>query len=353
MLRFMHLNKKLFSILLVTSLSNLSGCGTLVGNPKKPGEGDDSQKNEIALPDFEYQLPNALIEEGDGYDDAALHGGFSLAASGRYTILHSSAFRMYQTVAVTQKIIRRLANEDGVNTDGKHFKKGENQNIDLVIGESSEQSEYEYESVFCNSGEIFLQLEWNDNKIRVIRSLARNPLNENESTAYLAEFTISKSELGTGIEYIADGRYRKPLVTKVDGKLIREYVRYNRYLNNQITIESVHDWYNDDDVLEGDIYTLAQMSAVENTGSFISYDKGLSPRCDGIVVEENPLPEFSPLFFTPVASSFCLGRVIGSDESFTPAQRLREYAKLKSLEVPSYQNIRSIGFDSSLSCPVE
>ena len=87
------------------------GCGTMVGNPKKPADGGGGEEPEaISLPQIDFGMPESIVNETET--------GLYLTAltESRYTVLHSSAQRVDYLVKSVNTVLAKLDTEEVKNT---------------------------------------------------------------------------------------------------------------------------------------------------------------------------------------------------------------------------------------------
>jgi hypothetical protein len=181
--------------------------------------------------------------------------------------------------------------------------------------------------------------------------MARTPEQSFESDEYKVEFVVDKtSELKT-IEYIGNGRYPRLKGSRLEGDYYREYVRHKADTEGVVTIETVSDRYNQGEGLQADVYAVSRLSIPENAGSYLAYHAGFPVLCGGVQSGDQVSEEGAPLFLdVEDEGQFCLGRVVGSAKEFSRSEKIEEFEKLRSLQVPSVRNIRTVDFDLGLEC---
>lgn len=313
------------------------GCGTLVGNPKKPG---DNKPASIVIPEIEFELPSAVTAEGEGI-------GLVNTAANKLTIVHSWSYRTEKLLQQINKLFKRL-NDDGVSGKGAFKSKGPDSGISGAISESSE-SDFEYQAVICYKDKPFVHARWttDGSHILVTRDFSTSPFKNEKKSTFASEIELIVKENSTQINIASEGERKKPKFETADGSMMSEYITMTHSEDN-ISISGINDWYSDlpeNGDFAGDNYVVAKLDT-SGEGSYIGYRKSIL-RCG------SGFDEDSADLFTGKKTGepgFCIGRTIGAIKDFSAAELNAAIPDFEEIGVIKTEKLKRIELDDDLSC---
>jgi hypothetical protein len=322
---------KIFTLLILTN------CLTFCGDNSDSDDSDDSSSS-------------VSSSTGSGSDDSSeviptlnfttpdISTSLALAADS-VTIVERWVDRADKVVDQINNIIGRLNSE--IEEDASSFSgKGPNGNISGVIADNSSDEAYEKEALICSQGSAFLYVAWNTEgtEVKFIRDFSVNPMSEDLERALMAEVVYSSVE-DVQVDFTVQGTpwYQPDNVT--EGPELSEFVSIKQVSGEGTLVKGVNNWYSTfPESPEADAYMTGSLQD-DGSGEFVAYRKFNTDECSAA--------------FDPEADSpaWCLGREVGSSDTFDSDQILAAWENLKDYGIADLNNLTTVSLPEHLSCP--
>jgi hypothetical protein len=341
------------ALVLWMSLWVFVGCGTLVGNPKRPQDGSSATTPQVvSLPTINFALPASLVTLGSEEESETDGLGLIAARNPKFTLLHAFSDRSNRIVQGVNEVIDFLRQES-VTTTGSFSGKGSQQRISGHVVESSDPI-FPYEAVVCFDDEPFLRLMFDESgeRLRATKEFSKGALGEKLKSEFISEIDFEKSSTGTtSIVVRTQGKFpqAKSQRLRYDGPYLFETMRYTRSRSGAFSISGVNDW--SDDALpasfEGDGYIVGQV-AEDGTGESIGYRKASLLLCRG-GFDEDAADLFTAL---PVRgeAGWCFGQAIGSATPYSSSEKIQAMKRLESVGVTKKSELQQLKGLSEATC---
>ncbi len=373
---------------LAVAVQLLSGCGTVVGNPKKPTNPPPSQgvsPDDILDPldpatqtaISTMKLPTISFELGDLTSDDQ---GAAFALRDRPeqfdqnedfksddTIMNQWSLRLEKIIDnmnnVTAAVNRSLESEDTEATEKKVKikRKGVESRLSATIDKIEDKDGTRFEAAVCLGGRLAGFLTWNADQSKIIytRDLASKAKMADDDLPLMSQLSIEKTDQGVKYLLKTSGSWSSHQPANADGPLFVDSTESLRMGDGKIELKYVADYFTafpNDQKFEGDSYLVGRIHPTNQKAKsgknksqkeFVAYFKGLSQgTC------RNGFDESSPTLWQPKANEprFCLGRPLASNRFKTTLAFYETLSSLKSIGVPSRQSLAVPAFKAGLSC---
>ena len=330
-----------------------SGCGTVVGNPKKPKDDPPASSIAFKLPKINLELPDGLVG-----DDASLQLTADSTTDdgddGDRSVLKSWAKRFarmtHQVDAVSARVNNIIEKAGDRAVDGVLVfkKRGADHLTSGRLATLPTGGEYAYEAVLCHAGKVFSHLKWSANaeRVELTRDFAANTDPADDNFALVTQIKMDRSA-GIAIDFASQGVFPDTDVTVVDGPLLTEAAHVEQDANGDLKIRTVADNSEEapaDGVYDADRYLVGQV--VTGSTEFAGYYKGNVKACKA-GFDENASDIWQAVSPNP---RFCIGRPPGAKKFASRAQRLETLNRLKPFGIESKSLLRAVAFEDGLSC---
>lgn len=376
MLNVVH--KKIFlkriELLISFAILLIYGCGTIVGNPKKPDEtGSSSETSSYSIPEISFDLPEELLTEenslqltGSENSTLNLNAPVRRAFDGKRTLLTDWSVRFSKITRELNRLsgkINIIASKLSPDSEGKisFLQRNTNSKLSGIIS-PIESDDFDFQAVFCLGGVPFTHIRWQKegNLVSYIRDFSVETEEANFSDRFKSELILRSVEENIEIETRVQGSSLKGILKPSQGNGIIESALAIKNSDGTISIRSVSDRYKESSSVsefEGDVYIAGILTPLTDSGAksgkfttdFVGYLNG-HRNCSSVFDEESDqLWDINAL--GPESNSWCIGRPSGSRSFETEEQLEQTLLKLKSIGIQKKENLKNIELDSSLTCP--
>ncbi len=333
------------------------GCGTIIGNPKKPPSNDGENPGFFKLPLIDFTLPDSAVEDDSDVAGFALQD--DIEKGGQKTILIAWSKRFDRSLREINRLSERINNIienersniiDGVLT----FKgKGEGQ-VGAVIQKLSNHSDYDFEALLCHGPTPVSHIRWagDKSKIAVTRDFAPLVDDYEESIELLTSLVLEKTDILT-IELRAFGEVNSDLPDdSAKGFVERGIV--TKDADTVITVKSVGDYYNEPlpTTFGGSSYLTGRMIPDPATGGkpysqeFVGFYKSYSFCKNGF--DENADNLWDPTLGGP---RFCVGRPAGMKKFGSFKELVKTVKSLEPVGILKSETLAPVAIETDLTCP--
>jgi hypothetical protein len=336
------------------------GCGTIVGNPKKPPT-DSGIVNPVV-----YQLPliDFSVPESATTDDAAgllLTQNTPAADSGQKTVLLTWARRLDRSLREINRLserINKIAGSERAVSSGETltFKgKGPKSQISAKIQPLAADPAYQYEAVLCFAGKVVSHVRWagDGSAMEVTRDFSAQVEDGDSGAGIVTRLVLQKSDTLT-MDLASFGTSPGDLPDDA-GKGFAERARVSRAGDGEIGVRVVADMFTDapaEGQFDGDYYLTGRMTPDATTGgkpfdqSFVAYYTGYKVLCKN-GFDETAADLWSPDFSGP---RFCLGRPAGRKKFDSLQDFVSTVSSLESVGIISKDELAPVAMAEGLSC---
>lgn len=362
----LNMLQKLMLLILVLPLQD--GCGTIVGNPKKPKTTPETVSPVIfSLPSIDFSVPESAVSDDT---DAA---GFNLAGdrnlllqngvegAGQKTVLISWARRLDRTIQQINRLSNRInkivESDKTVNNDGVLIfaAKGHDGQLGAKIQPLPAGDEYHFEAVLCHNNAVVSHLRWSEggSKMEVTRNFATRVEQEDVADALVSRLIIDKGA-AVSIDLMTYGTASGDL-PEGEGKGFVEHAVVQKKENAEITVKAVMDIFAEepsDLQFNGAYYLTGRMTPDQKTGGkpfaqqFVAYYQGYRLLC------KNGFDEDAADLWQPAVSSprFCLGRPSGKPKFESFPHFVETVSALEDVGIVSKSTLAPVALAPGLGC---
>lgn len=332
------------------------GCGTIVGNPKKPKD-----PNQPAPTGLVYALPELDFDVGDVAGDTDTASELMLVqddpAEGDRSLLHAWGRRFAKVVmdinGLSRRVNKIVEEERAAGNDDENlvFKdKGTLHKLSGKVLPLADGGVYAYEAVICYEGKVFNHLKWSEDggKVELTRDFAPKIADEDESYSVVSKIVATKGDSGAAkLEVLMNGQWDAMAQDGEDGKGVAEHGVVNRLASGELQVSSVVDRFAEkpaDGAYEGDAYLVGRL--VPGTAT----DAGKKHFDAEFLGYYDVLPRCASTAFDEADPKFCVGRPLGKKRFTSLAQYKATVETLKGIPVQSRKSLVGVALDASLSC---
>jgi len=176
----------------------IAGCGTYVGNPKKTDGG--STTKEFAPTEIDFSLPSGVASY-DEPSSAPLNlasandvSGFQLNANEQMRLTQAGV-EFLKVIRKTNRIIKKLANEEKIRSEGKTSRAMDSGKI-AVEYKSISSDEYTASMHVCFNGNNLLYMRWNDKGKKEIYHSGSPKLLNRSAENIISKITVDPAAAG-------------------------------------------------------------------------------------------------------------------------------------------------------------
>ncbi|NRA45325.1 MAG: hypothetical protein HRU09_10270 [Oligoflexales bacterium] len=348
-----------------TLFTILVGCGTIVGNPKKPVDDSTQTQNTYAIPEINIEMP----EEDVNTDSASLlltdqeaDGGFSLSQRNipkRKILLFSWVKRVNSVIREINRISRRvnqISNGQSPNDSGQIIfaNQGEQGRLSGKLETISSDDSMSYQAVLCDNGEVFAHLMWSQDgrKVELTKDFKSQALNSTLRTDYKVRAVAEI--VGDGVDLVinSQGTWVEELVEESQGTSLLEYGNVNFSADKNYAIKSVTHRYQGElgTQLDGDSFLTGRLvpnaaNSDKYFSEFLAYLKS-AESCGTFSQDSN-------VVWNPESigdDGWCYGSPLGRNNFRNLATLQRTYTNLEAIGFASTDKLETVSFTEGLSC---
>ncbi len=326
----------------------LIGCGTLVGNPKKPNDGTQSSKIQWPVIELHFAEDITSVEEG-----ATLH--LIQAGNQRFTAMHAVVKRMDRTFRDINAVVAELEAEN-VQEIGRFSAQGPNKDVSISVQEmiEAEGQAYSYEAILCASNgdgvrSPFLHMQWSKDgsRMRLVKDHKMSPWYPQNRLDFASEITLQREGDATFVALRNFGQLsgNSP---RIDGPGIAELTKAKWDAEGNVELAATIDRFQypaASDVFTGDSYLVGRLGSVGG-GAFVGYDKSLN-RCSLGFDETREDPFVRAQSGQP---GFCLGRILGEAADFGADALDSALEELRDIGIVKSSELVPVAFDQHVRC---
>jgi hypothetical protein len=290
--------------------------------------GGQGASSSDAIPTIDFTIPEITT-------------GLELNSTASETsVLEEWADRSERIISQVNNVLERL-NSDKLAIPGSFTGKGPAQSMSGIIAAAS-NAEYDYEALVCVNKEPALVIKWktDQSSIYFARDYSKNPLAESLAPELIAEGYFTQADGIKNLKLNGHGKpWIKPLLI-IDGDYLAQYIDAKIDADNTFVMNGVNNWYESELVAgEADAYLTGKIES-DGTGQYVAYRKFNTILCPNAFDEESQ-----------EASQWCLGRELGSSQSYTDEQRSAAWEALKDYGIAQKSELKTVSLSSELSCP--
>jgi hypothetical protein len=343
---------------LIALLPFQDGCGTIVGNPKKPPNNESEDPSFFKIPVIDFTIPDSAIEDDSDIGGLALQAD-DLENGGQKTILVAWSKRFDRSLKeinrLSERINKIIDNENSLVVDGILTFKGKGQGqVGATIHKLTGDDIYTYEALLCHGTTPISHIRWSDDKSKVAVTRDFAPLVEDyeEPLQLLTSLTLETSDVLT-IEMRAFGEASGDLPDEPAKGFIERGVM-TKDADAVITVKTVSDFFNQPvpETFGGSSYLTGRMIPDPTTGGkpysqeFVGYYKSYSFCNNGFDEDSSNL--WDPAFRGP---RFCIGRPAGMKRFRTFKDLVSTVKSLESVGILKSKTLAPVAIETSLRCP--
>lgn len=332
------------ALLSISTSAWLFGCGTVAGNPKKPGNPPTPPAGQIVyqLPLLDFALPEAATEDGaefllqdDGSPSLMRQWGKRLA-------------RVTKNVDAFSARLNKLIEKDAVGEgeDLSFASRGDGK-ISGTVQALTGDAEFAYRATVCYDGQPFKDFRWSADgtKILVTKSLAVKTDTSDDAFALTTRFKLAKIDgrivfdaANEGAVLEADGEEGAGLVERAFGA---------RSADGELTLRAAIDRYEvRPEAFKPDVYLTGR---AKGTGEleFVGYAASLKVLC------KTPFDETTPSWAPEKGGPrhFCFGRPKGKKRFADFDEYLAVLKRLEPIGIVKASDLGSVALPAGLACP--
>lgn len=362
---------RLLMLLLLILAPLQDGCGTIVGNPKKPPPTNENVNPVVySLPLIDFSVPESAVSETDSESVGLNLAGTSVQklslqkggeGAGQKTVLVAWAKRLERTILQINRLAARInkivESERTVNKDDVLiFKaKGHDNQLGAKIQQLPAGNEYKFEAVLCHNSAVVSHVRWTEDgsKMEVSRNFAAQVEQEDAPVSLVSRLVVEKGA-AVSIDLMTYGTSSGDLPDEA-GKGFVEHAVISRKENAEITVKSVTGLFAEEPAdlqYNGAYYLTGRMTPDAKTGDkpyvqqFVAYYQGYKLLC------KNGFDEDAADLWHPAAASpgFCLGRPAGQ-KKFDSFQNFADtVADLEGVGIVSRKTLAPVVLSPELGC---
>lgn len=349
-----------------------AACGTVVGNPKKPGGTTPPTPSAIVyeLPEVDFALPEDALTSDDqglrftsssqddqiGFDTGGGKGPLVYWAKR----LDKLTKQVNRAVARVNEITRKVKDETGAVDQGGVLRfsgRGQGNALSGRLAALDPATGFAYEAVICHAGAPFLYLRWTEGaaKLELTQSFAPKLADEDQSLALLSRYVVTRDPAkNVALDVQTFGVFDDGSTTTVDGFGIAERARAQRDAAGVLSVTTVADRFPGEvapAAFEGDFYLVGKLAprAGESQrfdAGFVSYSKGAPALCRQGFDETAP-DLWAPDFNGP---RFCLGRPLGAKRFSSVEEFQQTTTQLQPVGLVPKAELGTVAFPTNLNC---
>ncbi len=327
-----------------------TGCGTVVGNPKKPKEEPKPDAIVFKVPELELTVPSEVKD-----DDAALSLlADGVPSNGDKTPLTAWAKRVDRALerinGFSQRVNRIIdKKEDDVQGGVLVFKnRGDDNLVSGKIQTLPAGGEFGYEAVLCYDGKLLTHMRWTEegDKVELTRDFGVRTAESDDSWTFLSNVKVLKTDTvsidldsqGT-VEEGIDGEDASSLTEsshiEKDAAGFRLRMVADSRKNAEMPADGAYD---------GNRYLVGQVTAAG--AEFVGYYKYMKLACK-LGFDENQDDLWHPEAGSP---RFCVGRPQGAKKFSAVSDFYDTLSRLEAVGVQPKAALHAVKFQDGLSC---
>ncbi|MFK7826674.1 MAG: hypothetical protein AB8G05_21210 [Oligoflexales bacterium] len=357
--KFKHFTLTTFMILL--------GCGTIVGNPKKPVDDTTQTNSNFAIPEINIDIPeedvntdsaSLFLTDSDPYMDSSLF----LAPRNlprRKILLYSWVRRVNGVIKEINRISQKVNQISATLAPNSSQQivfagQGEQGRLSGKIDPVSTEDAFAYQAVLCDEGEIFAHLKWSADasKIEFTKDFSSAALNSTLRTDYRVNAMVEQGEVGLNLSINSQGTWVEELVEESKGTSLLEFGDINFGVDNIYEIKTVSHRYQDqlgaevsgDSFLTGRLVP-SKVNSDKYFSEFLAYLKS-AETCGSFSEDQSTIWNFENLG----DDGWCYGSPLGRNTFRNLDALQRTYTNLETIGFASSQNLEVVSFDAGLTC---
>jgi hypothetical protein len=345
-------------LVLLALLPFQDGCGTIVGNPKKPPNNENDDPAFFRIPVIDFSIPESAIEDDPDVAGLALQAD-DLEKGGQKTILIAWAKRFDRSLKeinrLSERINKIIDSENSVVESGVLTFKGKGQGqIGATIHKLLGGEIYAYEALLCHGSTPVSHIRWSEDKAKIAITRDFAPVVEDfkDSSQLLTSLTLETSD-SLSIDMRAFGESSGDLPDE-PAKGFVEHGIVTKDADNLITIKAVSDFYSQPvpEKFGGSSYLTGRMIPDQDTGGkpysqeFVGYYKSYSFCKNGF--DENAENLWLPTVKGP---RFCIGRPAGMKRFGSFKDFVSTVKSLEPVGILKSETLAPVAIDTVLVCP--
>lgn len=334
-------------------LTGLAACGTVVGNPKKPGSGTGTPQPAAAfvLPLVDFAVPTEddaalALRADDAFDQRADKS--TLSDTRRRldrSLAHIDAF----SARLNKIVEKETAGDDGVL---RFAGRGDDDALSGLI-EPLAAGDFAYQAVVCHQGALLMQFKWSGDggRIELVKDFAAQTATGEDHFELKGRISVTKA---AAVTVVMDTQGRADTeIADQEGFGLTERAVAARDAAGVVTIKTTGDRYQTEPeagAFEGDYYLTGRLVPRAGTAKFdtefVSYFKGRRVLCrQGF--DEDAADLWAPDLSGP---RFCLGRPLGKGTFGSSAEFLETVAGLEVVGIVKAAELGAVSFEAGLGC---
>ena len=340
------------------------GCGTIVGNPKKPVD-DTTQTNSYAIPEINISMPEEDVNTDGGallLTDTDLSSGMNLTRRNlnkRKVLLYSWVRRVNGVIKEVNRISRRINQISATLTpnDSQQIvfaNQGDDSLLSGKIESITADDTYAYQAVLCAGDDIFAHLKWSEDasKIALTKDFKAAAFNSSLKTDYKVRAVAEQSADSLNLQINSQGSWVEELVEESQGTSLLEFGNINLGSDRIYEVKAVSHRYQDElgNEITGDSYLTGRL-----VPSLVNSDKYFSEFLAYLKNAEacGTFSEDQSVIWNPENlgdDGWCYGSPLGRIAFRNLETLQRTYTNLEAVGYASTQSLETVSFDEGLTC---
>ncbi len=330
-------------------------CGTIVGNPRQPSEGEANNGNKpnnrlSDLPTIDFEIPSEISQEqidssNSGLNLLAQEADADLESMPAWDATNDDGHILRHLARHVTKVKQRLNSllstlnqSDELKTNGKLMNFGARKNQNAKIEAIEGNPDFDFKLVACYNNTPYLELKWHsETKAIAATFVSGNALVKNAGERFYTKVELKNSE--SGREFVLKGSGR-PISVDPAGKGDHQTFSYRttKLADGGLQYRGITSWF---DSTVGPVEFeptryLAASSNEQGQGEVVGWRSGCSNDFDE-TNRQNP--------------GWCFGRRINALEAYSESQKVAAMLRLAATGIETQSNLELIDFDKNLTCP--
>lgn len=343
------MNARAHNLLLLVLL--VQGCGTVVGNPKKPKDEPKNEAVAFKVPTVDFSVPNEAKED----DVTGLSLTEDAPSEGDKKLLTEQTGRLHRAIERINAVSNRVnlileKKEDQVQGGRLVFKnRGEDNLVSGKIQTLAAGGEYAYEAVFCYAGRVTTHMKWNEagDRFELTRDFGIKTASDDQTLSLVSNLKLVKTDK-VAVDFASQGVLDAGEGDE-DGAVYTESSHFERdaagFRVRSVGESRAGTELPADGTYDGDRYLVGQVTAdgVEFTG----YRKALKVAC------KNGFDEGAGDLWKPTDADrprFCAGRPAGGKKFASVSEYYDTLERLEKVGIEPKANLRAVKLEDGLSC---
>ena len=343
----------------------LGGCGTIVGNPKKPVDDTTQTNNSYAIPEINIDMPEEDVNsDSNGFLLTNTDTPINLDLNRRdipkrKILLYSWVRRVNSVIKEINRISRRVNQISSALPPNEtqqiiFSNKGEQGRLSGKIEQITANGPLTYQAVLCDNNEIFTHLKWSEDgkTLELTKDFKSQALNNSLRTDYVVHAIAEQSDEGINFSINSQGTWVEELVEESMGTSLLEYGQVNFAQDNIYSIKTVSHRYQGDlgSELSGDSFLTGRLVPKPATqgqyfSEFLAYLK-TAELCG--TFSQDPSIIWNPESIGD--DGWCYGSPLGRNIFRNLEALQRTYTNLEAIGFATTDKLSPVNFEEGLTC---